>query len=132
MDAGSDCGAVNMGTGLLVDQDKVPDGREMVRRFMEHLVRNEEKYFNQVVLPLSCPILSPCPETQWGVKEFDLRRVIPKNLESYVEDVNGWKGSLVCAPSYTKIKNENFLCGKVVVHMFGRKVRLRIDYFLIF
>ena len=130
MPEGYSCDAIQLSDASLVKEGDTPPGSAMVTALVSYLIHSSNESFQNVILPLSCPM--PKAQEIQGLGDFDFTEhedlIFGANKYHCTTD---WLAALLCPGAFTPVHNDHLLCGQYMVHNFGRKV-LADFYFYFF
>lgn len=126
--AGDQINCTSLHDGLLTER-AATSGADMVNSMLEYLTAKTPDNLRKVILPISAPISrAQCEITNTGLGKLDVNQLVPPFFRSegrvFLPDFKeGWTARFLIPPAFNTMVPQNYICGQVRAHLFGRKVR---------
>jgi hypothetical protein len=104
-------------------------GSEVVDNMIEYILTPSEENFNKVVFPLNLPVFPTDNRNDHrGIGKVDLNSLIPSAFRErdriFQVGKDEWSTALVPSPAVSVMHFDHILCGQIMPHFFGKKVRV--------
>jgi hypothetical protein len=109
---------------------KLP-GAEMANRLIKYFASKTHEDYDQVHVPFNVPVWPADDRNEHcGIGRVDLNALIPSPFRErdriFQVGREDWSTALVAGPAVTTMHWDHVICGQIMPHFFGKKVRIRL------